>query len=284
MEIVALVVWCFLVALAGGLVGLVLGNLRLPLVLILASSPAAAGGANIAISGVAAATASVTHVRAGRVNWRLFGWMAPPSIAGALGGGSLAGVISGDLLLAVIATVLAYSGVDLLRWEPRSDPVPGGAGGERRASAASADRGPEAAPEPTAGDPPARTPPRPDRALDIRAAVIAGAVIGLLGGLVGLILGSLRMPALLKLVGESADRAVGTNLTVGVCVGAAGLIGHLPEAAPDLDILLIGAAASVPGAILGARLTGRLSERQLVRAIGAALIVAAVAAAVQAIT
>ena len=29
MEIVAFVAWCFLVALAGGLVGLVLGNVRL---------------------------------------------------------------------------------------------------------------------------------------------------------------------------------------------------------------------------------------------------------------
>ena len=41
MEYVALAAWCFVVALGGGLVGLVLGNLRLPIVLLLASSPAA---------------------------------------------------------------------------------------------------------------------------------------------------------------------------------------------------------------------------------------------------
>jgi uncharacterized protein len=146
--------------------------------------------------------------------------------------------------------VLLYSGVDLLRWERPADPA-------------------------TAS---AEPPP-----LDIRAAVLSGLAIGLLGGLVGLILGALRMPALLRLVGEAPSRAVGTNLTVGVLVGVAGLVGHLPDAAPDWDMLALGAAASVPGALLGARLTGRLSERQLVRAIGAALIVAGVAALVQAV-
>jgi hypothetical protein len=45
----------------GGLAGLVLGNLRLPLVVLLASSPAAGAGANVGISGVAAITAAGKH-------------------------------------------------------------------------------------------------------------------------------------------------------------------------------------------------------------------------------
>jgi uncharacterized membrane protein YfcA len=249
LEAIGVAVWCFLVALAGGVVGLVLGNIRLPVVLLVASSPATGGAANIAISGVAASAASVRHVRAGRINWRLFGWMAPPSVVGALVGGYLAGEVSESALLLAIAGVLLYSGVDLLRWK------------QPAAAAGSA---------------------QPGR-LDVRAAVLSGLVIGLLGGLVGLILGALRMPALLKLVGEVPSRAVGTNLTVGILVGAAGLVGHLPSAAPDWGLLALGAAASVPGALLGARLTGRLSEVQLVRAIGVALLVAGTAAAVQAV-
>jgi uncharacterized membrane protein YfcA len=223
----------------------VLGNLRLPVVLALASSPAAGGGANIAISGLAAATASVVHVRACRVNWRLFAWMTPPSVAGALGGGYLAGRVPETALLVSIGVVLLWSGVDLLR--PRL----------RRVRAA-------------------------DEELDIRAAVVSGAVIGLLGGFVGLILGALRMPALLRLVGETPAKAVGTNLAVGVLVGAAGLVGHLPSAAPDWDVLAVGAGASVPGALLGARLIGRLTERQLLRGIGFALLAAGSALLVQA--
>jgi uncharacterized membrane protein YfcA len=246
-EAVAFGAWCFAVALAGGLVGLVLGNIRLPAVLLVAASPASAGGANIAISGVAAATASVAHLRAGRVNWRLFAWMAPPSVVGALIGGYLAGVVPDDAVLFAIAVVLVYSGLDLLRRKPAA---------------------PRAA----------------DHPLDLKAAVVSGAIIGLLGGFVGLILGALRMPALLRLVGEVPSRAVGTNLLVGVLVGVAGLIGHLPTAAPDLGIVLVGSAASIPGALIGARLTGRLSEEQLIRAIGIVLLIAGAAAAVQALT
>jgi uncharacterized membrane protein YfcA len=246
-EAVALAVWCFAVALAGGLVGLVLGNIRLPAVLLVAASPGSAGGANIAVSGVTAATAAVAHVRAGRVDWTLVGWMAPSSVLGALAGGYLAGVVPDDAVLLGIAVVLGYSGIDLLRRSPR------------------------------------RTVDRP-REPHKRALVLAGAVIGLLGGFVGLILGTLRVPALLRLTDEPASRIVGTNLVVGVAVGIAGLIGHLPSAAPDVGILLVGSAASIPGALVGARLTGRLSEEQLLKAIGVVLLVAGAAAAVQALT
>ena len=123
--------------------------------------------------------------------------------------------------------------------------------------------------------------PRPKPELDLRAAVLTGAAIGLLGGIVGLILGSLRMPALLRYVGAPAQRAVGTNVAVGFCVGVAGVIGHAP-AGVDWEVLAIGAAASIPGALLGARLTGRLSEGQLLRAIGAVLILTGAATAAQA--
>jgi uncharacterized membrane protein YfcA len=249
MEYALLAVWCFAVALAGGLVGLVLGNIRLPAVLLLAASPGSGTGANIGISAVAAATASIAHIRAGRVNWRLFRWMAPPSIVGALLGGYVSGVLPGDVLLFVIAAVLLYSAVELLR-KPMAKPRPEG----------------------------------DDGALDIPAAVLTGLVIGILGGIVGLILGSLRMPALVKIVGEVPARAVGTNVTIGFLVGVAGVIGHLPSEPPDWGVLAVGAAASIPGALLGSRLTGRLSDEALLKAIGYILLVAAAAMVTDALT
>jgi uncharacterized protein len=241
-------VWCFLVAFAGGLVGLVLGNIRLPATLLVVSSAAAGGGANLAISAIAALTAATVHIRHGRINWRLVAWMTPPSVVGAVAGGYLAGAIPETLLLTVIAAVLIQSAVELLRNPPK--PASGDGGGE----------------------------------LDIRAAVVSGAVIGVLGGLVGLILGSLRMPALLRFVGETPQRAVGTNVTVGVFVGVAGSLAHLPNAAPDLDVILVGGAASIPGALLGSRLTGRLSGPALIRAIAVVLLIAAAGCIVQAVT
>ena len=176
--------------------------------------------------------------------------MAPPSIAGAVAGGLVSGEIPGDALLAFIGLLLLYFGFDLVR--------------HRRAASA---------PEPAGAA-------EPD--LDIRAAVLTGAGIGLLGGIVGLILGSLRMPALLKSVGEAPRRAVGTNITVGFCVGVAGVIGHTPTGV-DWKLLAIGGAASMPGALLGSRLTGRLSRDQLLRAIGAVLLVAGTATLAQAV-
>ena len=248
LEAAALAAWCFAVALVGGLVGLVLGNIRLPAVLLAASGAAAGAGANLGISGVAAATAAGSHIRAGRINWRLFWWMAPPSVLGVIAGSLVSGAIPEDVLLAVIGVALVAFGLDLLRPRRRSAPA-------------------------LAGD---------EAVLNVRAAVISGALIGLLGGLVGLILGSLRMPALLRFVGEVPAQAVGTNLAVGVLVGAAGVVGHLPSGV-DGTVLAVGAAASVPGALIGARLTGRLSERRLLQSIGAVLVAAGLATGAQAI-
>jgi uncharacterized membrane protein YfcA len=118
LELILFCSWCFTVAVAGGVVGLVLGNIRLPLVLLVASSPAAGAGANIGISGVAAFAAAATHVRAGRINWRVFAWMAPPSMAGAVVGGLVSGAIPDTALLIAIGVTLLYFGIDLLRPGP----------------------------------------------------------------------------------------------------------------------------------------------------------------------
>jgi uncharacterized protein len=243
--LVAVAVWCFLTAVVGGLVGLVLGNIRLPVIVLAASSPAAGAGANIGVSAVAALTAAFAHIRAGRIDWRLFLWMAPPSVAGAVVGGLLSSEVSGDALLVAIGITLIVFGVDLLR--PR---------------------------------PPISTGVEVD--VGRQAAVLTGAGIGLLGGFVGLILGSLRIGALLRFLGADPFRAVGTNVAVGFCLGVAGVFGHLPGGV-DWTLLIVGGAASVPGALLGSRLTGRLDERQLLQAVGAVLLVAGSALIVQAL-
>jgi uncharacterized membrane protein YfcA len=243
--LVAVGLWCFVTALAGGLVGLVLGNIRLPVLVLTASSPAAGAGANIGVSAIAALASATAHIRAGRIDWRLFAWMAPPSMVGAVAGGLLSGVVPGNALLVVIGVTLLAFGVDLLRSKP-----------DGRA----ADRG----------------------GFSARAAILTGALIGVLGGFVGLILGALRLPALLRFVGAEPFRAVGTNAAVGFCLGVAGVFGHLPGGV-DWTLLGVGAATSVPGAIVGARLTGRLDEQQLFRAVGVVLLVAGTAMILQGI-
>jgi uncharacterized protein len=309
LEYLAFLLWCFAVALVGGLVGLVLGNLRLPATLLLAAGPAAGAGANLMISAVAAGTAAIAHVRAGRVNWTLVAWMAPASVAGAVGGALLSGALSGPVLLGAISVVLAVSGVQLLRLPPRPRlragtgagtgaptragsraPLRAGAGAPTRAGAGAPTRAGAGAPTRAGTGAPTRAGSRaeadlptggPD--LHVVRAALSGALIGVLGGIVGLILGSLRMPALLRVVGEAPARAAGTNVVVGLFVGVAGALGHLPSASPDWGIVAIGSAGSIPGALLGSRLTGRLNEHDLVRAIGFVLLVAAAGTAIQAV-
>ena len=240
MELALVAVWCFVVALAGGAVGLVLGNIRLPVIILAASNPAAGAGANIGISGAAALTAALAHIRAGRVDWRLVAWLTPPSLVGAVVGGYVSGKVPKNAFLVTICVVLLLMAVDLLRGRAPAEP-------------------------------PRMTPAE---------TVLVGGGIGLLGGFVGLILGSLRLPAMLRM-GEPLAQAIGTNVTVGFFVGGAGIVGHLPGGV-DWTLLAVGSAASVPGALLGSRLTGRLPEAQVKRAIAAILVVAAIAMLVQA--
>jgi uncharacterized membrane protein YfcA len=226
----------------GSMLGLVLGTLRLPLILLASGDAASAAGTNIAISAASAASGGIQHARAGRVDWRIVAWMAPPSVVGALIGGLYGDELPERLLLGVIAAVLAWSGIDLLirpfSAKPRSRPRVG-------------------------------------------LGVLFGAAIGLLGGAIGVILGTLRVPALLRGVGMTAMRVVGTNLVVGFFLGVFGFVGHAIRGEVEWALLAAGIAGAIPGGWLGARATGRFSELALRRALGVALLAVAVAFAIE---
>jgi len=233
----------FVAAYVGSLLGLVLGTLRLPLLVAVSGSPLAAAGTNIAISAAAAGAGALRHAREGRVDWRVVAWMAPPSIAGAVLGAVFAGDVPERLLYAAIAAVLVWSGVDLVVRPVRA---------------------------------------LPRERLRLTPAVLAGFGIGALGGAVGVILGTLRMPALVRGVGLGIKRAAGTNLVVGFLLGVAGFAAHAGALGVDWATLVAGLAGALPGGWLGARATGRFDERALRLALGAVLVVVGGAFAVQA--
>lgn len=234
----------FVAGYVGSMLGLVLGTLRLPLIVALTGSPLAAAGTNIAISAAAAGAGALRHARERRVDWRVVAWMAPPSVAGAVLGALLADDVSERLLHSAIAAVLVWSGIDLALRPVR---------------------------------------PRVRRRLRLWPAVVSGFGIGALGGAVGVILGTLRMPALIRGVGMDIKRAAGTNLVVGFLLGVAGFAVHAGTLGVDWAILLAGLAGAIPGGWLGARATGRFDENVLRLVLGAVLVLVGVVFAVQAL-
>jgi uncharacterized protein len=233
----------FVAGYLGSAIGLVLGTLRLPAILLLSGDAAAGAGTNVAISAASAAAGGVRHAREGRVDRRVVAWMLPPSVIGAVVGALLTDELPTRLLLLTIAAILAWSGLDLLFRPIRAQPA----------------------------DEPNLTP-----------AVVFGFLIGVLGGAVGVILGTLRMPALLRGVGLTAHKAVGTNLVIGFALGLFAFATHALLGQVEWAVLAAGVAGAVPGGWLGARLTGRISEETIRRALGIALLAIAAAFLIEA--
>jgi uncharacterized membrane protein YfcA len=226
------------------MLGLVLGTLRLPFIVVATGSPLSAAGTNIAISAAAAGAGGLRHLREGRVDWRVVSWIAFPSVAGAVVGALVADDVPESLLYGLIAAILLWSGLDLA-----VRPIE----------------------------------PRPRRRLRLVRGTGLSFGIGVLGGAVGVILGTLRMPALIRSVGMDVRRAAGTNLVVGFLLGVAGFATHAAQQGVDWAVLGAGLAGAIPGGWLGARASGRLPESTLRLALGVTLVVVGAAFAVQAI-
>ena len=112
-ELVLAFVGAFVAGYFGSMLGLVLGTLRLPLIVLATGSPLTAAGTNVAISAAAAGAGAAKYVKDGRVDWRVVAWTAPPSVVGAVAGAFFADDVSEALLYGVIAAILVWSGVDL---------------------------------------------------------------------------------------------------------------------------------------------------------------------------
>ena len=95
-----------------------------------------------------------------------------------------------------------------------------------------------------------------------------GLAVGLLGGAVGLILGSIRLPALIRILRVDPRIAAGTNLFIGFVMGSVGWIGHLAQGQVNYPLLAMMAASAMVGSYYGAKLTGRVSLDKLIGVMG----------------
>lgn len=240
----------FGVGVLGGLIGLALGTMRLPALLLMGLPAPTAAGTNILISTASAVVGSVRHLRAGRVNLRLVAAMVPPSLLGAVIGGIFGSKLAPEsLLITGVGLLVVWQGADLVRLSRRGNT-------------------PEAAD--LAGLPGAGTMPR---AVGYRMGfgIASGFVIGVVGATVGLILGTLRLPLLIRVLRIDPISAVGTNLLIGFFMGAGGWIGHVALGEVDYQLALIMVPTAMAGSHVGAGLTGRITVARLTATMGLVL-------------
>jgi uncharacterized membrane protein YfcA len=105
--------------------------------------------------------------------------------------------------------------------------------------------------------------------------VLIGLFLGAMSGLVGLLLGSVRLPAMVRL-GVKPATAIGTNMAIGAVTGFSAGASALIAGKVSFVAFAVIAPAALLGSHLGVRMTGNLSARALTRWIACALVLTAV--------
>lgn len=115
----------FLIGILGGLIGLALGTIRLPLMLLMGIPAGPAGSTSILLSCLTAITGSYRHLRDGRVKPRIVLTMGLPAMAGAFIGGLFSRWAPENLLVGLVGALILWQGVEftLLAWRGLVSPV-----------------------------------------------------------------------------------------------------------------------------------------------------------------
>ena len=254
----------FVIGFVGGMVGLVLGVVRFPVVMNIETSISITAGTNLGVSTLGAITAAIRHYRLRNIQFRSFLILAATGAVGAFIGSFLTGYVPVAILLTVIGIIVLYESYALLKGSRiknnntlnddnnNSNKISHNAKSEERTNRE-------------------RVLIHGKRSIILES--IIGFGIGVLGGLVGLVLGSIRMPAMISILKMEPRVAIGTNLAAASVMGISGLIGHIINNNIDYVVLLIMGSGAMIGGYLGARYTNRFSERSLKRLIGIVLIV-----------
>ena len=208
----------FAVGILGGAVGLALGTIRLSFLLLLGMPPRMAAGTNILVSTLSAATGSYRHFRAGRVDFNVVAIQGIPAMIGAFIGGFAGGLVPEEILILAAGILVVWQGIELLLRARRDQKTSG-------ATLTPTNHQLEGFARWTTAR--------------ITSEAIVGFGIGLLAGAIGLILGTLRLPALIAILHISTHMTVGSNLVIGFLMGGFGWGGHLTRGQVDFPILTL---------------------------------------------
>jgi len=249
-ELTGLAIMSLIVGIIGGIVGIALGVVRLPVMTAVGIDPLLAASTNLFVSVLGSFAGSWPAILQHRIVFRVVLVIGIPAIGGSFVGGLYADLVSRTVLLAIVALLLVWSSVMMILR----------AMGELRSSKVSVEDS-----DPTAGR------GELTRKTVARESVV-GFGIGLIGGAVGLALGVLRMPALIHVLKMKPSLAAGTNLALTILVGSSGFTGHLIRG--RVDWLLVGAIGipAMIGMFAGSRMGGDVDSRKLRLVVGVVLL------------
>ncbi|MCW1821492.1 hypothetical protein A5731_05645 [Mycolicibacterium conceptionense] len=185
---------------------------------------------SLVVVGVTSAVSTLSHARAGRVQWRSGLMFGAAGMVGAYLGGLLSYVVDGSVLLLVFTVVMVATGIAMIKGRTACAPT--------------------------------------TRTMPVVKVLLMGLGVGVVTGAVGAGGGFLVVPALALLGGLPMPVAVGTSLLVITMNSAAGLAGHLSTVPIDWTIAGAVTAAAVLGSLLGTRLTSRVDPDAVRRAFG----------------
>ena len=249
-QLVGLAVMSLVVGIVGGIVGIALGVVRLPVMTAVGLDPLMAASTNLFVSVLGSVAGSWPAILQNRIVFRVVIVIGIPAIAGSFMGGIYADLVSRMILLLIVALLLVWSSLMMivravaeLRNRSLSDED-----GDARSGR---------------GDLNSKTVVRES---------FLGFGIGLMGGAVGLALGVLRMPALVHVLKMKPSLAAGTNLALTILVGTSGFTGHLISGRVDwLLVSVIGIPAMI-GMFVGSRMTGTVDAAKLRLVLGIVLL------------
>ena len=250
-EVLILSLISFFVGIFGGFVGLALGTVRLPFLLFFGLPSNIAAGTNIFVSAASSLFGSIGHFREKRVMVHIVFIMGIPSLIGAFLGGYYSQFASDALLILLIGILVFWQGIELIN---KSNAIVSrtiimdGYFSKNDEFVYRLNR-------------------------YTFSAGFIGAIIGVLGGLVGLILGSLRIPALIRILGLDPQKAAGTNMLIGFLMGISGWVGHAWKGQVDYGLVISLGLTAVAGNMIGSKLTGRVDTRFLVLTMGVILLI-----------
>jgi len=183
---------------------------------------------SLVVVGLTSGFGALTHARSGAVRWRTALAFGPPAIVGAILGAELGLQVDPAVQLTVFAVVmLAAAGAMLRRGNLAAAP--------------------------------------PHRARPLPFITLAGALVGVLTGFVGVGGGFLYVPALVLLGGLIMTDAIGTSLVLIVLSCMAGLLRYLGQVSLDWPAIALFTAIAFLGVAVGSRLVPHVSQRALQR-------------------